>query len=211
MTVLNSASNPKQREWSYDVMTDCYRHISGVIVDRMDIDNCGGDLEAALNNALKMSQMSNMASVGAIGAPLQYPNSMYNGIGQMPTNPMIQSGTFTINNPPNPNNFIITTDKGVVTLNLKTGDITFPLEIGRDEAIRDFWMGFQKYFTPSDVDEVAKLKTKLKETEQAAEEYKKYVHEKTIKGVVDKITKKYSNEKFIMTKPADLIKLIEEA
>jgi hypothetical protein len=208
MTVLRSTQNPKQKEWSYDVMTDCYKHISGVTVDRMNIDGRGGDLEAALDNALMK------ASVGAIGAPLQYPNSMYNGIGQpMPTNPIIQSGTsgtFTINNPPNPNNFIITTDKGAVTLNLKTGDITFPLKIGRDEAIRDFWMGFQKYFGSSDVNEVAKLKTKLKETEQAAEEYKKYVYEKTVKGVVDKINKKYANEKFIMVKPADLIKFIEE-
>lgn len=128
----------------------------------------------------------------------------------MTMTPMTTDSTFTIGNPPNPNNIVITTDKGAVTLNLKTGDITFPLEIGRDEAIRDFWMGFQKYFRPSDADEVAKLKTKLKETEQAADEYKKYVHEKTIKGVVDKINKKYANEKFIMTKPSDLIKMIEE-
>jgi|688.fasta_scaffold351595_3 hypothetical protein len=208
MTVLNSASNPKQREWSYDVMTDCYRHISGVIVDRMDIDNCGGDLEAALNNALKMSQMSNMASVGAIGAPLQYPNSMYNGIGQMPTNPMIQSGTFTINNPPNANNFVITTDKGVITLNLKTGDITFPLEIGRDEAIRDFWNGFQLYFG---VNQDNKFQIRIKELEDECFKLKNDAESKAKQKVLDKITKKYSNEKFIMTKPADLIKLIEEA
>lgn len=198
--------NPKQREWSYDVMTDCYRHISGVIVDRMDIDNCGGDLEAALDNALKMSQMS---SVGAIGAPLQYPNSMYNGIGQsVPTNPMIQSGTFTINNPPNPNNFIITTDKGVVTLNLKTGDITFPLEIGRDEAIRDFWNGFQLYFGANQDN---KFQTRIKELEDECFKLKNDAESKAKQKVLSKINKKYANEKFIMTKPADLIKMIEEA
>ena len=244
--------------WSYDVTTDCYKHISGITVDRTVIDGQGPDILSALDNVIKMSgttlppgakfydalvdqyimtdgaridgqsirngsyyiknpNVNTKSSVGAIGAPLQYPKSMYNAIGQHmsmtphPYSSQSQSGSFTISNPPDPNNFVITTDKGVVTLNLKTGDITFPLEIGRDEAIRDFWMGFQKYFGSSDVDEVAKLKTKLKETEQAAEEYKKYVYEKTVKGVVDKISKKYANEKFIMTKPADLIKLIEEA
>ena len=208
MTTLRSVYNPKQREWSYDAMMDCYKHISGITVDRIYIDNCGGDLEAALNNALKMSQMSNMASVGAIGAPLQYPNSMYNGIGQMPTNPMIQSGTFTINNPPNANNFVITTDKGVITLNLKTGDITFPLEIGRDEAIRDFWNGFQLYFG---VNQDNKFQIRIKELEDECFKLKNDAESKAKQKVLDKITKKYSNEKFIMTKPADLIKLIEEA
>jgi hypothetical protein len=199
------------KEWSYDVMTDCYKHISGITVDKTYIDSQGPDTETALNNALKMSQMSNMASVGsigAIGAPLQYPNSMYNGIGQMPTNPMIQSGTFTIGNTPPSHCMVIATDRGSITLNLKTGDITFPLEIGRDEAIRDFWNGFQLYFG---VNQDNKFQIRIKELEDECYKLKHEAESKAKQKVLSKITKKYANEKFIMTKPADLIKMIEEA
>jgi hypothetical protein len=208
MTTLKSPKGTIIKEWSYNVMTDCYEHISGITVDRIYIDNCGGDLEAALDNALKMSQKSNMAPVGVIGAvgplPPQYPNSLLGAHMPYPSQP----STFTIGNLPNANNFVITTDKGVVTLNLKTGDITFPLELGRDEAIRDFWMGFQLHFGAQ---QDSKFKNRIKELEDECYKLKTDAETKAKQKVLSKINKKYANEKFIMTKPADLIKLIEEA
>lgn len=248
MTTLKSPTTII-KGWSYNDMTDCYEHISGIIVDRTVIDGQGPDIVSALDKVIKMSgttlppgakfydalvdqyimtdgaridgrsirngsyyiknpNVNTKSSVGAIGAPLQYPNSMYNGIGRhMPTNPMTTDNTFTISNPPNPNNFVITTDKGVVTLNLKTGDITFPLEIGRDEAIRDFWMGFQLHFGAK---QDSKFKARIEELEYECVKLQTDAYSNAKQKILSKITKKYANEKFIMTKPADLIKLIEE-
>ena len=92
-----------------------------------------------------------------------------------------------------PKKFTINTKKGDIILDLDNGDITFPIEVGRDEAIQDFWLGFQKHFGKLDKPEPdeATLKDQVKSK------------------IIDKVRKKYASEKFIMIKPDDLIKFLE--
>jgi hypothetical protein len=107
----------------------------------------------------------------------------------------------------------IETKVGRIGVDIDTGDITIPQGIGRDVAIREFWLGFQEHFQPTNKakyeKEILNLKDKLKQVERAAEDYKKYVNDHVGKFVAEKIRKKYGNEKFIMVKPEDLIKFIE--
>lgn len=102
----------------------------------------------------------------------------------------------------------IETKVGRVGINIETGDITVPQGIGRDEAIREFWFGFQKHFQPMNKVEYER---KIKDLEQKVEIAYKVSTKETAKHFAEKIRKKYGNEKFIMIKPEDLIKFIEEA
>lgn len=214
MTVLRAAQNPKVKDWSYDVITDSYRHISGVTVDRIDIDRNNGDLETVLDNALKM------ASVGATGAaqgdvtmrPLGTPYSIiYNG----PPDGVTSGSAITasIQND-QPRHITIQTSLGDIALNLKTGDIAIPVGVGRDDAIREFWLGFQKHFQPLDKksyeDKILSLERELAMAKTSATLIRAENQKQASKRVAEKIAKKYANEKFIMIKPADLIKFIEE-
>ena len=109
----------------------------------------------------------------------------------------------------------VMTSHGQVKINLDTGVLTIPHGIGREEAIRDFWLGFQENFRGAErakyEDEVASLKKHISYITQKAEEYKNEALDTAKKSVVKKIAEKYGNEKFIMMKPADLIRFIEEA
>lgn len=108
----------------------------------------------------------------------------------------------------------VMTPQGQIKINLDTGDLTIPPGIGREEAIRDFWLGFQENFRGVDKtkyeNEIASLKKDIEYITQKAEEYQNEVLDTAKKSVVKKITEKYGNEKFIMVKPADLIRMIEE-
>lgn len=122
--------------------------------------------------------------------------------------------SYTFANPPT-NVIQIETKVGRVGINIETGDITIPPGIGRDEAIREFWFGFQKHFVPSNKakyeQEIDRLKHHI---EVMKDEYEKRFacHKKDGAALVaEKIRKKYNGEKFIMVKPEDLIKFIEEA
>ena len=107
------------------------------------------------------------------------------------------------------------TPHGKVKINLDTGDLTFPPGIGRDVAVREFWLGFQENFRGAEKtkyeNEIASLKRDISHITQKAEEYKNEVSDFAKKSIVKKIAEKYGNEKFIMIKPADLIKMIEGA
>ena len=110
-------------------------------------------------------------------------------------------------------NLVINTSKGDIILNLSTGDITFPVGLSRDEAIRDFWFGFQKHF-PCGNDEhyersIKLLENELKKQKQKADEYGEYAVKETRKRIAEMIADKYKGEKFIMVRPEDLIKFIE--
>lgn len=109
----------------------------------------------------------------------------------------------------------IETKVGRIGINTETGDITIPPGIGRDEAIREFWFGFQKHFQPSNKakleEEIKYLKRDLASTKASAVLMKEEGHKNANKRVAEKVRKKYGNEKFIMLKPDDLIKFIEEA
>jgi hypothetical protein len=223
MTVLRSSQNPKVKDWSYDVITDSYRHISGVTVDRIDIDRNNGDLETVLDNALKM------ASVGATGAaqgdvtmrPLGTPYSIiYNGPppsyqSETTTDGMVAQPIDTLINVGNfQKNLTIQTGLGDIAINLTTGYMSIPPGVGRADAIREFWLGFQKHFQPLDKksydDKILKLERELAVAKTSAALMRAENQKEASKRVAEKIAKKYGNEKFIMMKPADLIKFIEE-
>ena len=109
----------------------------------------------------------------------------------------------------------IETGLGRIGINIETGDITVPPGIGRDDAIREFWFGFQKVFNPFDK---AKYDVEIKKLKDDIQDMKGYygkaleaAEKKSCSIVAEKIRKKYGNEKFIMVKPDDLIKFIEEA
>jgi hypothetical protein len=123
-------------------------------------------------------------------------------------------------------NLTITTSKGKITANLETGDLTLPHGVGKDEGLREFWLGFQEHFKPTvtlnppsspDISkleqEINNLKAALDSVNYAKMEAEKQsIEAKKIAAnhIADKVRKKYNKEKFIMVKPEDLIKFIED-
>jgi hypothetical protein len=109
----------------------------------------------------------------------------------------------------------IETKVGRIGINTETGDITIPPGIGRDEAIREFWFGFQKVFKPLNKNkyeiEIEGLKRDYARLETYYKDKLVNLGKDAAKPIVEKIRKKYNGEKFIMVKPEDLIKFIEEA
>ena len=122
--------------------------------------------------------------------------------------------SYTFANPPK-SVIQIQTNVGTVGVDLETGDITIPPGIGRDEAIREFWLGFQKYWEPTNKKKYESEIEGLKRDYQRLETYYKEkfveIEKDGSKFIVEKIRKKYGSEKFIMVKPEDLIRFIEEA
>lgn len=146
------------------------------------------------------------ASVGAQGSNVNKPFSFdINGIYPHPHGPPI--GGLTIASP-GPSEFAINTSHGQVKINLDTGDLTFPPGIGRDVAVREFWLGFHEHFKTIDK---KKYEQQIAEISRKADEYRNHANDVAKKSIVKKIAEKYGNEKFIMIKPADLIKMIEGA
>jgi hypothetical protein len=122
--------------------------------------------------------------------------------------------SYAFHNPPT-NVIAIETKLGRVGVNVETGDITIPVGVGRDEAVREFWLGFQKHFVPSNKAKYEKEIAGLKRDYQRLETYYKdklvNIEKDAAKPIIEKVRKKYGNEKFIMVKPEDLVKFIEEA
>jgi hypothetical protein len=108
----------------------------------------------------------------------------------------------------------IETKVGRVGINIETGDITIPPGIGRDVAAREFWLGFQEHFRPANTakyeKEIEGLKRDLAGAKASAVLMKQENMKEASKRVAEKIRKKYNGEKFIMVKPEDLIRFIEE-
>ena len=109
----------------------------------------------------------------------------------------------------------IQTNVGTVGVDLETGDITIPPGVGRNDAVREFWFGFQKHFVPSNR---AKYEQEIEGLKRDYHRLETYYKEKLIQSekdaaqpIIEKVRKKYGSEKFIMVKPEDLIKFIEEA
>lgn len=141
----------------------------------------------------------------------------------MPYDPNnISNGNLTVGNATHPyavhspptNVISIETKLGRVSINIETGDITIPVDVGRDDAIREFWLGFQKHFIPSNKakyeEEIKFLKRDLAGAKASAVLMKQEGEKEASKRVAEKVRKKYGNEKFIMVKPEDLIKFIQE-
>lgn len=109
-----------------------------------------------------------------------------------------------------PNVFQVNTPSGPIKANLETGEVDIPPGLHRSSALWEFWQGFKQIYQPSSTEldlakqEVAYLKQKMNAMHN---DVSKQVAEK----LVDRVKNKYGKEKFIMTKPDDLIKLLEEA
>ena len=213
MTMNPASSVPPG--WHYDASMDQYVDSIGRYITRQDADTYGSIIQAivaihgsqALQGAYGVISGSNqMASpppgangpAGPFTASITSDNTASMGITKVDTRDVIS----------------IETKLGRVGINIETGDITVPHGIGRDEAIREFWFGFQKHFQPSNKakyeEEIFSLKKELSAAKTSAVLMKQENEQQANKRVADKIRKKYNGEKFIMVKPEDLIRFIEE-
>ena len=207
--------------WKFDAMTDSYINGRGLRITQLDIADHGDLTKAiiAIHGASALyvvtgatSGSNQMASPPGANGPAGPITASI-----MPNNPQkltISNKTHTFHNPPT-NVVEIVTKVGKIGINIETGDITIPPGIGRKEAIREFWLGFQEHFNPFDkakyILEIDSLKKELSATKTSATLMKRENEKEASKRVSEKIRKKYGNEKFIMVKPDDLIRFIEEA
>jgi hypothetical protein len=192
-------TNPK--EWSWDAASNVWIHDDGTRMSHFTPTGqaavvSGGKLMAPITPRPPYPHAS-IGATGAIGAPYR------------PIAPLVN---FTITKPAS-SEMAVMTPHGKVKINLDTGVLTIPHGIGREEAIRDFWLGFQENFRGAErvkyETEIDSLKRDISHITQKAEEYKKEVNKIVKDTIVKKVSEKYGNEKFIMMKPADLIKFIE--
>lgn len=215
-------TNPKG--WTWDSASGAWIHRDGTRMSHFTptgqaaVVSGGHLMVSATNNVIgpppypyPHSQAS-IAPTGAIGTPYQPINSLDNGLLQQ--NQPADDLSFTLNKMYH-SEMVVMTPHGKVKINLDTGVLTIPHGIGREEAIRDFWLGFQENFRGVDTakyeNEIAVLRAENEYIAKKADQYKKEVDKIVKDTIVKKVSEKYGNEKFIMTKPSDLIKLIEEA
>ena len=212
MTPMATAVPPG---WHYDAKNDYYIDSIGRYVSNMDATKHGGIVAAII--AIHGPQ----ALQGATGAngpagPMNA-STVSNGgfVAQTIDNLSVGTGqSYAFHKPPT-NVISIETKLGRISVDTETGDITVPVGVGRDDAIREFWLGFQKHFQPSNKtkyeEEIKFLKRDLAATKASAVLMKQEGEKDANKRVADKVRKKYGNEKFIMVKPDDLIRFIEGA
>ena len=204
--------------WNYDAKNDYYIDSIGRYVSKLDVAT-HGSIVAAIK-AIHGSQALQGAT-GAIGAngpagPINA-STVSNGgfVAQTIDNLSVGTGqSYAFHKPPT-NVISIETKLGRISVDTETGDITVPVGVGRDDAIREFWFGFQKHFQPSNKtkyeEEIKYLKRDLAATKASAVLMKQEGEKDANKRVAEKVRKKYGNEKFIMLKPDDLIRFIEGA
>ena len=193
--------------WNYNAMYDGYVNVQGLKISKLDVINHGGIVKAIIAihgpQALQMATGHiSQASVQNGGLAAQTIDNLSVGNAQ----------SYAVHQPPT-SVIAIETKVGRISVDIDTGDITVPVGIGRDEAIREFWFGFQKHFVPSNK---AKYESEIEGLKRDYVRLETYYKEKLVniekdaaKPIVEKVRKKYGNEKFIMVKPEDLIKFIE--
>ena len=207
-TTINSGSSVPPG-WHYDAPMDQYVNDQGLRVDALEAARHGNLVKAIINihGAQALIPATGHISQAAVqngGFVAQTIDNLTVGNNQ----------TYSFANPPT-NVISIETKLGRISVDTETGDITVPVGVGRDDAIREFWFGFQKHFQPSYNAKYEKEIEGLKRDYTRLETYYKVKlleMEKDAAGIiVEKVRKKYGSEKFIMVKPEDLIKFIEEA
>lgn len=188
--------------WHYNAALDQYEGPNKEVVSGMAAAQYGGVLHAL--TAMRIMQNVGVNAAAPVGANGPAGPFVSGSIGQAMAS--IQNTQ--------PANLTLKTDKGDVVLNLKTADIQIPPGIGRDEAIRDFWLAFQKYFKPADVvnyeNTIDNLRRSLANAKAQAALTQKEDAKEGAKKVVEKFKKKYGHEKLIMVKPDDLARFLEE-
>ena len=191
--------------WYYDAARDGYVNDHGLRVDSFEVLNHGNLVKAIIAIHGAQALMVATGHVSQAAHP-------FASMGPMP---ITSAGSLSISDVKPTNVISIETKLGKVGINIETGDITIPPGIGRDEAIREFWFGFQKHFNPFDKAkyeiEIDQLKREIAEAKTSAVLMKQENQKESSKRVAEKVRNKYGNEKFIMVKPDDLIKFIEEA
>jgi hypothetical protein len=166
-----------------------------------------GDLHTDTSGEVFVYTQQGWISNSGLGATGQITN------GQLPiSNTITNGGHFITAAAVKPSPTITMKGKlGDITINLDTGELTMPPKVGRDDAIRDFWLGFQEYYQPTNKAEYEK---KINHLEYDVTEYKrlwKEAEKNSNKKVADKVRTKYNGQKLIMVKPEDLAKFIEES
>lgn len=107
------------------------------------------------------------------------------------------------------NMFEVNTPSGRIRANMATGEVFFPDGMHRSSALYEFWQGFSKTYMPNNT-ELSLAKQEVSMLKMRMNEYKKYAVKEITDKIAEKVQKKYGNEKFIMTKPDDLIKFIKD-
>jgi hypothetical protein len=198
--------------WFYSAMKNGYDGPNGEYISGQDITVEGSFAKAFMKKYGATGAPNQMAIPPGANGPAGPFSASISGAAGGGTLSVSTGQSYTFANPPT-NVIAIETKLGRVGINIETGDITIPPGIGRDEAIREFWLGFQKHFVPSNKAKYEKEIAGLKSDYQRLENYYKdkltSVGKDATKPIVEKIRKKYGNEKFIMVKPEDLISFIE--
>jgi len=105
--------------------------------------------------------------------------------------------------------FEVNTPSGRIRANMATGVVEFPPGMSHSAALYEFWHGFAQVYKPVNI-ELDYAKQEIAMLKQKTKEYENYAVKEITEKIAEKIQKKYGNEKFIMTKPDDLIKFIKD-
>ena len=185
---INPAATTVPPGWMYDAAMDGYVNDQGLRVDSFEIMNHGGITKAIIAIHGAQALMVATGHVSQAAHP-------FASMGPMP---ITSAGSLSISDVKPTNVISIETKLGKVGINIETGDITIPPGIGRDEAIREFWFGFQKVFNPFDK---AKYEVEIKKLKDDIQDMKGYygkaleaAEKKSCSIVAEKIRKKYGNE-----------------
>lgn len=205
-------------DWKYDAATDLYIGPEGWAIEGDDVRNLGFTQAhvKTFSGRLTNQPMMNNVPWPPKKSPAWPPKKSPAGIDNL----NIADPASASNSAKSAKTVTFEGQLGKITINLDTGELTIPPNVGRDEAIRDFWLAFQKVYKSTDRKEherqIAELKQAIEvykdKADQAANialSYKNKALQESSKIIVEKIMAKYGGDKFIMIKPEDLIKFIE--
>ena len=212
---IASAQQPLPLGWNYSYLNDGFTGPNGEFISR-DMVQIHGSFHKAFAHMYGATGAAGVPTggIGANGPAGPQGNITWgqNSISPIPSGSFVTSSASSIQ-PASTLSF--ETDYGRITLNIRTGDLTLPQGISRDEGIRKFWFGFQKYFKTTDImvleTKVKDLQLELAQVKASATLIQKDDKKAANKRIVDRFKKKYGNEKLIMVKPDDLAKFLEEA
>ena len=141
---LNPAATTVPPGWLYDAMRDGYVNDQGLRINSLDVVTHGGVTKAiiAIHGPQALQSSTGHISQAAV----------QNGgfVAQSIDNLTVSNANMGITKVEPRNVIEIETKLGRVGINVETGDLTIPPGVGRNDAIREFWFGFQKHFNPFD-------------------------------------------------------------
>lgn len=223
------SQQPVLSGWNFSVLHDAFIGPNGEHISRNDVQIHGSFAKAYAHLYGSKSQHKPQFGDRRIN-PNTYKPEVYNGddwvdsvnVGSTGAIGAIHDGTYTtgangpltIGNMQPAAEISVEGKLGRITINLDTGELKMPPNVGRDAAIRDFWLGFQEQFQPTNKakyeQQIKSLQQDLARAQATAALMRKDDEKEAAKKVAEKIAKKYNGEKFIMVKPEDLIRFIEE-